>query len=264
MDDARRGQVASSAAEVYEQFFVPALFGQWPERLLDAAKVGAGQRVLDVGCGTGVLARAALRRVGAEGAVVGLDCNEGMLAVARRNAQDVAWRCGVAEDLPLDSDSFDHVISQFAVMFFDDRHAALREMARVTRPAGTLTLASWAALETTPGYAAMVELIRRHFGEAAAAALEAPFVLGTPESLRALLCEVSSQVSVEQVEGTARFDSIAAWAHTDIYGWTLREMVDEAGFSALVREAERELQRFCGADGRVRFAAPAIVGRAVI
>ena len=64
-EDAARGQVAGSAAEVYESFFVPALFAQWPPVLLAAAGVGSGQRVLDVGCGTGIVAAAAASRASA-------------------------------------------------------------------------------------------------------------------------------------------------------------------------------------------------------
>lgn len=72
MTDATRGQVSGSAAEIYEAFFLPALFAQWPEHVLDAAGVGPGDHVLDVGTGTGVLARAASQRVGAEEEVIGL------------------------------------------------------------------------------------------------------------------------------------------------------------------------------------------------
>ena len=64
MSNAETGQITAEAAGLYERFFVPALFAQWPPELLRAAAVGPGQLVLDVGCGTGVLARAA-------GAVVG-------------------------------------------------------------------------------------------------------------------------------------------------------------------------------------------------
>ena len=79
MSDTDRGQVSASAAEVYDAFFVPALFEQWTDVLLDVADVRPGHRVLDVGCGTGVLARAAHARVGAHGHVAGLDPNDGML-----------------------------------------------------------------------------------------------------------------------------------------------------------------------------------------
>jgi ubiquinone/menaquinone biosynthesis C-methylase UbiE len=67
MADARTGQVAAAAAEVYDEFFLPALFEQWAPQVCDAAMMVEGQSVLDVACGTGVLARAARPRVGPSG-----------------------------------------------------------------------------------------------------------------------------------------------------------------------------------------------------
>jgi ubiquinone/menaquinone biosynthesis C-methylase UbiE len=75
-------QVSGNAAEVYEKCFVPAIFGQWAPYVADAARLTSKDRVLDVGCGTGVLARAAADRVAAASQVTGLDRNDGMLAVA--------------------------------------------------------------------------------------------------------------------------------------------------------------------------------------
>src|SRR5262245_30686072 len=100
MGEASTGQVTGSAAEVYEAFFVPALFGQWATRLAEAAGLCPGNRVLDVACGTGVLAREAAGRVAPGGSVVGLDRNEGMLAVAAAKAPSIGWRAGRAEALP--------------------------------------------------------------------------------------------------------------------------------------------------------------------
>ncbi len=138
IDDAERGQVNTAAAEIYDGFFVPALFGQFPESVLDHAKVPSGARVLDVGCGTGIVARAARRRVGPNGDVAAVDPNEGMLAVARRSDPSIDWRSGTAESLPFDDGCFDHTISQFAAMFFTDRTVGAerdgpRHRARVAR-----------------------------------------------------------------------------------------------------------------------------------
>lgn len=262
--DAPRGQVTSAAAEVYESFFVPALFAQFAEPVLDRAGVRSGQRVLDVGCGTGVLARAAATRVGPGGRVTAIDPNEGMLAVARRTDPTVAWHPGTAEQLPFPDRSFDHVVSQFAAMFFIDPARALRHMARVCADGGTVTIATWAGLDRTPGYEAMVALIADEIGPAAADALRAPFSLGRPRDLRDLLHPIGYAVEVEEVDGTARFASIATWVDTDVRGWTLTDLVDDPTEARLVARANRDLARFVADDGSVAFPAPAIVGTAIV
>jgi ubiquinone/menaquinone biosynthesis C-methylase UbiE len=134
MNEHEKGQVAASAAEIYEQFFVPALFAEWPERILQAANVQTGDSLLDVACGTGVLAQEAADLVGTNGSVVGVDINEGMLAVARQKAPNITWKVGPAEALPFSSNTFDRVVSQFALMFFEDQAKAIAEMGRVVRP----------------------------------------------------------------------------------------------------------------------------------
>jgi ubiquinone/menaquinone biosynthesis C-methylase UbiE len=260
MSESERGQVSRSAAEVYEEFFVPALFEEWTDRVAEAARVGPGARVLDVACGTGVLARKVAGRVGSTGSVVGLDVNDGMLAVARRAAPGIEWRQGRAEALPFGDASFDAVVSQFGLMFFEDRGAALREMMRVLRPGGRLAIAVWDAVERSPGYAAMIELLQRLCGPRVADALRAPFVLGDPGIVRALFAEAGlPDARLQTLPGTARFPSIPAWVHTDVRGWTFGDMIDDAQFSRLLAEAERVLGRFVAADGTVAFDAPAHV-----
>jgi ubiquinone/menaquinone biosynthesis C-methylase UbiE len=118
MAEPERWQVSTDAAEVYESCFVPAIFGAWASPVADAAGLGRGHKVLDAGCGTGVLAREALRRVGQEGQVVGLDLNEGMLAVAARSEPTIKWPRGDAASLPFEDARFDVVVSQFAPMYF--------------------------------------------------------------------------------------------------------------------------------------------------
>src|SRR5262249_53538725 len=155
----------------------------------DAAHARAGNRVLDVACGTGVVAREAARRVGSGGSVTGIDCNEGMLVVARRLAPAIQWQIGAAEALPAASGAFDVVVSQFGLMFFGDRMAALKEMWRVLRPGGGLAVAVWDALEHSPGYAAMVALLERLFGKRIADELRAPFALGDRKALASLFSD---------------------------------------------------------------------------
>jgi SAM-dependent methyltransferase len=253
MDDASTGQISAEAAELYERFFVPALFDQWPARLLDLAHVSPGQRVVDVGCGTGVLARTAYDAVQPGGVVEGVDPNAGMLAVARRLAPEIGWTRAAAEQLPMADDSVDRVLSQFAVMFFADPAAGVQEIARVLRPGGRLCVATWAELVANPGYAAMVRLLQELVGEAPAQALTAPYTLGAAADLLAVLEPAFPDASVVELDGTARFDSVEAWVRTDIRAWTLGDLIDDEQFAELLREAPRALAEFCDASGRVAF-----------
>lgn len=256
---AAAGQVSTGAAEVYEQFFVPALFGQWVEPSLDAVHPAEGERLLDVGTGTGAVARAALTRVGATGSVVAVDPNEGMLAVAARLAPGLDVRRGVAESLPLGADEADCVTCQFALMFFEDPAQSLAEIARVIRPAGRLAVTTWAAVEESPGYAEMVGLLGDVLGEWAADALRVPFRIGTADELGDLIRPSFPDVVVRRHEGQARFASLEQWLHTDIRGWTLADNVDDEQFRRLLDLARVRLNRFVGPDGQVRFAAPALL-----
>jgi SAM-dependent methyltransferase len=258
MGEHETGQVAASAAEIYEQFFVPALFVDWPPRVLDAADVRTGARVLDVACGTGILAREAQRVVGINGSVVGLDINDGMLAVARSKASNISWECGAAESLPFDAASFDRVVSQFGLMFFQDRNKAISEMLRAVRPGGKIGVAVWASLDATPGYARVAGLLRELFGPEVSKSIEAPYLLGDSTALKSLFTDAGADdVTVKTVAGKARFASLESWIYTDIKGWTLADVIDDEGYERLKREAPKKLSQFVLSDGSVEFDAPA-------
>ncbi|GJL83454.1 MAG: ubiquinone/menaquinone biosynthesis methyltransferase [marine bacterium B5-7] len=252
------GQVNRSAADVYEEFFVPALFQRWTEPVAQAAQVKQGDDVLDIACGTGVLARRLAARVGKAGKVTGLDINDGMLDIARKHLSSIFWRQGDAEALPFDDNRFDAVVCQFGLMFFQDRKQALREMVRVLRPGHKLAVAVWDTLDNTPGYAATSGLLHRLFGASVAESLRSPYVLGDTKVLVELFNQPGlSEVLIDTREGLAEFDSIEDWMHTDIRGWTLAGILDDDQYALLLKEAKAALKKFVGSDGRVVFKAPA-------
>ena len=122
------------------------------ESLAEALDLIPGERVLDVACGTGIVARLAAGRMGS-GGVVGLDINPGMLAVARSlppgPGPAIEWHEGSVLDMPFPEGSFDICLCQLGLQFFPDRAAALREMRRVLRTGGRLALSVFSALKDT-------------------------------------------------------------------------------------------------------------------
>jgi SAM-dependent methyltransferase len=248
-------------AQVYEEFFVPALFQQCGHLISELARFAPGQRVLDVACGTGVLACAAAERVGPDGAVTGPDPNDDMLAVARSKSGRVEWRNGRAESLPFADASFDRVASQFGLMFFEDKPAGLREMMRVLRTGGRLAIAVCDALDHSPGYAVLAELLQRLFGPAVADAFRVPFTLGDRKVLRSL-CERAGigNAQVARLDGVVRFRSIEQLVSTErACVWTLGGLLDDDQFDRLLEQAEESLRPFVTAGAALAFAMPAPV-----
>jgi SAM-dependent methyltransferase len=245
MTEPERWQVSTDAAEVYESCFVPAIFGAWARPVADAAGIGAGDGVLDVGCGTGVLAREAFRRVGHAGQVVGLDLNAGMLAVAARTEPGIEWRQGDAAALPFEDASFGVVVSQFALMYFPDRAASLGEMWRILAPGGRLAIATWAPLANARGYQILVELATRLCGGEARDVLAAPFVLGDRAELAKLFVDSGiSGANVALHEGSIRFPSVKEFVRIEVKGSPLADMVSDDAMENLAAESERALEEF--------------------
>ena len=252
MSEPERWQISTDAAEVYEACFVPAIFGAWAGPVADAAGIRTGDRVLDVGCGTGVLAREAFRRAGQEGQVVGLDLNEGMLAVAARTEPNIAWRLGDATSLPFEDASFDVVVSQFALMYLPDRISSLREMWRTLAPGGRLAIAAWAPIDRARGYEILVDVATRRCGLEAADVLAAPFVLGDRDELAGLF--VSSGITSAEVrlhEGSIRFPSVHEFVRIEVKGSPLAEMVSDDVMQALAAESEDALAEFVEPSGEI-------------
>jgi ubiquinone/menaquinone biosynthesis C-methylase UbiE len=157
-------QTSDDATRIYANVLVPVLFGPWAEDLVARAQIAAGERVLDLACGTGAVAAAAARAA----TITALDRNPAMLEYARSTGIDVDWQSGFAEDLPFPSGSFDLVLCQQGFQFFSDRTAAATEVARVLRPGGRALASVWRNPEENLWAAAVIsalETVSSSWGE---------------------------------------------------------------------------------------------------
>ena len=252
------------AAQGYEQYFVPAIFDQWPPRIIDSADVSEGDTVLEVGCGTGVLAREVIKRVGSDGGVTGLDLSESMIGVARGICPDVDFRQGNAMDLSFDDESFDVAIASFMLMFVPDPVLAASEMWRVLKPGGRLVITVWEALGQNPVYAGLVDIARLRIDDAAGSSLAWPFALGEDGKL-AEICRSAgiSDVAISAHEGRARFPSLDGFVRTEIQSWVLADSVDEESLSAVVGDSQEKFADYCDASGAIDIPLNAVMAKRI-
>lgn len=252
-----------TSAEVYDRLFLPTLIGPWAVRVADAARISAGDRVLDVACGTGGLTSEALRRVGTQGTVAGLDSSTDMLSVARRKLPALDWREGRAEALPFEDGAFDVVLCQFGLMYFNDREQAVREMRRVLRPGGRVALAVWDRLERTPAYTVLTELVEQRLGPDAGKPIRDAFAIGDVALIRSLLDGAGfDSIEAASINDSAHFPSLQNWIDAEVKGWVGGGFDDNA-YAAFSNEAKQVLGDYEQADGSAEFELPAIVATGV-
>jgi ubiquinone/menaquinone biosynthesis C-methylase UbiE len=208
----------SNPAETYESYMVPTLFAPWASRLIEAAGPQDGQRILDLGCGTGIVARRLAQRFNGQAAIAGLDLSPNMLAVAQAAAEKedlaITWHEGRAEQLPFADASFDLVVCQFTLMFLADRALALSEAHRVLAPGGRIALSVFQGLDRHPFYQALDQAIHKRLG---ASCVQDIFALGDAQGLHRLVSGSGFEdVKIEARSMTCRFPNPQAFLAGEI------------------------------------------------
>ena len=250
-------QLTGNSPEQYEHYQVATLFGPLAHRFLSTMNLQAGERMLDVACGTGIVARLAAPQLGVTGRVTGVDLNPGMLAVATEHVPTsgapIDWREGDARALPCADTSYDVVLCQQGLQFFADPSQALREMHRVLRPGGRLGLCVWTCIEHTPFNYAVYTAVARLLGTEAAARLLAPFALGDLTALRTLITAAGFRDVELQVQSITRRMAapdvaIPGYLASTPLAQTMAAL-DEGVHLALVHEISDALQIYRDCDG---------------
>ncbi len=250
------------AAAGYEQFFVPAIFFQWPAKLISAADISPGDDVLDVGCGTGVLTRALTAAVGDQGNVCGVDFSESMLGVAREQCPGVEFRQGNAMALPYTEEGFDAVTSSFMLMFIPDPVQAICEMRRVLRPGGRLVVSVWRGVDNNHVYDALAEAARVVIDDEAGDLIAWPFRLGQSGQLEALFNAAgATETAITQHDGTASFPSVEAFVATEINAWLMAGSVSREQIAELTKELRARVAGFASVTGPITFPLNAYIAK---
>ncbi len=236
--------------------------GAATERMLDAAKITAGSRVLDVAAGAGGQSLAAARRVGPTGHVLATDISPAILQYAAKAASDaglntIATRELDGEHLDVDEASFDAVISRVGLIYFPDQQAALTGVLRALRPGGRISAIVYSTAERNGFFAVPVGIIRRRAQlPPPAPGQPGPFSLGGPGVAEAALATAGFRdIAVESVPSALRMTSAEECVafERDSFG-ALHQML--AGLPAPERDAaweeiHRALAEFEGPDGFV-------------
>jgi SAM-dependent methyltransferase len=249
-------QLKQGGPQVYELCWVRAQMGRCAEELVAASGVSPGDRVLDVACGTGVVARTAATRSGTAANVTGTDVNSGMLKAAAQFAAeaglaDITWLECDAAAMPLPDASFDVVLCQQGLQFMPDKAGAMAEMARVMKPDGRLALSVWKT--RAPIGAAFATVLDRHFGAGTTAPWELIYSLGD----RNYLHDLAKGAGLRQAHITfdvkfARHPEPEAFITGAIAGSPIAEtMADlpEAVHTRLINEIVDELADYHDDDG---------------
>lgn len=245
-------QISEEGAEVYESRFVPALFAGWCEAVVDTAAPRAGQEVLDVACGTGVVARAVADRLAGGGRVVGVDLNPSMLAVAARLRPDIDWREGDAASLPFASATFDLVTCQAALMFFPDPVQALREMSRVARPSGAVVVLVPGRFESSPAYVRLAAVLAGYV-PGAGDLVRTYFAHGDLQELTGLFARAGLRVEATRTDmHDVVFGSLEEFVATEVGATPLADQIDGETYRRLLADARLALAEYTAVDGSSR------------
>lgn len=241
--------------EMYERSLVGTLFRPWAERLVERAALAPGMRVLDVACGTGIVARLACERLHGSGAVVAVDLSGPMLDVGREIEPGVDWREGDAAALPLRADErFDRGFCQQGFQFFADREAAARELHDALEPNGLAFVSTWRPADETPAFEALQHAAERHLGPIE----DQRYSFGDGAALERLLTDAGFRdVDVETIALPHRFENgmetvrMNAMALVGLSGVKLDEQGRERLLEAIVRDSEADIRPFFEGDALV-------------
>jgi ubiquinone/menaquinone biosynthesis C-methylase UbiE len=261
-------QLSGNAAAIYEEQKVPAMFAPLADATLNVVSLFDDDIVLDVACGTGVLARKVRGKTGPRSRIVGIDLNEGMISTAKGltdpASQSCEWQIANATDLPFGDDTFSMVLCQQGLQFIPDKEGALREMHRVLRHEGRVALTVWNGMADF--MVPIAHALRRYVSDEVAEKAKAPFAYNGTALLQIISDIGFADVSIENLTINRTIRATNSAIRDEILGLPIASSVEDKGDDVLkkiIQETLSGLSKFSdGSDFIVPQHTHLIQGRA--
>jgi ubiquinone/menaquinone biosynthesis C-methylase UbiE len=226
----------------YHKYLGPFLFEPFAEDLGGRLHFSKPVHVLELACGTGRATRHILNALPPHGSVVATDCSTDMLLIGKEEIDDkrITWQETDAHELPFDDHTFDHVVCQFGIMFFEDKLKVLSEVYRVLKPGGKFLFNTWDSLEKNTGPALVNDIMQETFGKDAPDFFEqGPYSFCDPDEIESLVTEAGfTDVKIEAVAKTNTADDERIFIKGFMEGTQLNEFF--MNNDPVVREKIRE------------------------
>lgn len=231
------------AADAYDDILVPAILDPWAAEV--ARRLGEPRHtVLDVACGTGVLAPWLMEAGWTH--VIGVDQSVGMLQRAAARTPEAEWLVADALELPLADQSVDATAASFGIMFMPDPVAALTEMGRVTHAGEPIVVSTWCGMDANPGIAAIANAVHAVGGQRATEVFRQAFGMGDPDEL----VDMAERAGLKGAEATDYEIEAEFWSLDDLAAAYSTSMAlgDPASAGALADELARTMAPFMKGD----------------
>jgi ubiquinone/menaquinone biosynthesis C-methylase UbiE len=236
-------------ADKYEQDLVPAIFIPWSHSTIAMAEPQKGEYVLDVACGTGVVARNIASYLGPQGKVVGLDSSPEMLATARSlpssSEATIQWIEGFAQHLPFARATFNIALCQAGLQFISDQLAALQEMHRVLKPGGRVVITVFREIQHAPAFAILAETVTSYAAPLMIRSIMTPFTLGDIDAVQKLVEQAGFQrISIREETKEIHFPSAEKFVRGRLLGTYHHDTVDDQMLARAVKETGEALRPY--------------------
>lgn len=197
---------AGSVPENYDKYLGPDLFEPYALDVASRLRTDRCRNILELASGTGRVTRHLINRLTEDGKIVATDLNGDMLEIAKAKVKDerIEWQVIDAHVLPFEDQSFDHVVCQFGVMFFEDKQKAFAETRRVLEPGGKFIFNTWGSIKDNPRSAAIKDVMENVFKNEAPDFLQkGPYSFYDVDEIEQLMKSAGfSNITVEEVKKT--------------------------------------------------------------